>query len=496
MIGVIVVQIGRVSDLSSKIRGEKETEESITRSNANMMIPFVIIFLVLCVASAYYYKNWMLGYGPLTSASEHGSLIDGIFNLTTFFTVIVFFATQIALFYFAWKYQRRRGQKSLFLSHDNKLEVIWTVIPAVVMTFLVVGGLDAWNEITADVPEDATPSLYANGENEYIEIEGTGYQFAWHLRYPGPDGLLGARDYKKINAVNPLGQIWTDEKNLDDFHPSEIVLPVGKEIRVRITSRDVLHNFYLPHFRVKMDAVPGLPTYFVFTPTTTTEEFRQGLREYPEYNEIDPEDGEKMMWETFDFELACAELCGSGHYSMRRVVKIVSQDEYEAWLAEQSSYYFSTIRNTDEDPYKGQVLEIEKKERGLAFDKRLEEVMGQADSLSRVIRFDYVTFKTGLAELTKETTYELDFLVKAMKEFYPSMTIELAGHTDNTGSLETNMELSKARATAVRDYLVSKGIAVERLRAEGYGSNRPIADNGTEEGRKENRRTEFEVLSK
>ena len=278
-------------------------------------------------------------------------------------------------------------------------------------------------------------------------------------------------------------------------HPSEIVLPVGKQVRVRITARDVLHNFNLPHFRVKMDAVPGLPTYFVFTPTTTTEDFRKGLKEYPEYNVPDPEDPEKMLWETFDFELACSELCGSGHYSMRRLVRIVSEREYDEWLSNQSSYYFSSIRDTDEDPFKGTVLDFEKKQRGMAFRDNLTTVLAQPDSLERIIRFDYVTFATGSDNLTQETTYELDFLVDAMKKL-PSMTIEVAGHTDNTGSLETNMTISDARAKAVYGYLVSNGVSEARLQAVGYGPNKPVADNATDEGRQENRRTEFKILTK
>jgi len=495
LIAIIVVQIGRVSELSEKSRGEEEAEQKANEGTANLMMPFLVGFLVLCCYTAYYYKNWMLGFGPLTSASEHGFAIDSLFNITTVITGIVFLATQILLFYFAYKYQQKPGRVGEFISHDNKLEVIWTAIPAVVMTFLVVGGLDAWNMITADVPLEAKSTLRATGDNEFIEIEGTGYQFAWHLRYPGEDGKLGATNYKKINGVNPLGQVWTDEKNLDDFHPAEVVLPVGKQVRVRIKARDVLHNFYLPHFRVKMDAVPGLPTYFVFTPTTTTEDFRKGLKEYPEYNVPDPEDPEKMLWETFDFELACAELCGSGHYSMRRLVKIVSEREYEEWLSNQSSYYFSSIRDTDEDPFKGTVLDFEKKQRGVAFRDNLETVLASADDVERLVRFEYVKFQTGSANLTKETTYELDFLVDAMKK-RPNMTIQLQGHTDSTGNADANMVLSDNRANSVRNYLISNGINASRLQAVGFGQTVEIADNATAEGRKENRRTEFKILTK
>lgn len=343
LIVVVILQIGKVTELAANVRGEEETRQLGTRRTGNLLLLFMVGFLVFCIASAIYYKNWMLGYGPHESASVHGASLDRLFNITLFFTGIVFVATQILLFWFAYKYQERTGRKAVFISHDNKLEIVWTAIPAVVMTVLVVGGLDAWNDVMADISSD----------DDYIEIEATGYQFAWHLRYPGPDGKLGTRDYKRISATNPLGQVWTDPKNHDDFHPDEIVLPVGKKIRVRITARDVLHNFYLPHFRVKMDAVPGMPTYFVFTPSKTTEEYRATLREYPEFSALkDPNDPKSELWRTFNYELACAELCGKGHYSMRRIVRVVTEEEYLGWLETQNSFYESTIRNTDADPFK------------------------------------------------------------------------------------------------------------------------------------------------
>ena len=344
LIIVVVVQIGKVTELATKLRGEEETQDIGNKRTGIGFLVFLVAFLIFCIGSAIYYKNWMLGYGPHQAASAHGDRLDNLFNVTLFFTGIVFVITQILLFYFAYKYRGEKGRKAMYIPHDNRLEIIWTVVPAVVMTFLVISGLDAWNEVMADIDE---------GE-DYTEIEATGYQFAWHLRYPGPDGKLGARNYRLINALNPLGQDWTDEKNWDDIHPSEIVLPVGKKVRVRITSRDVLHNFYLPHFRLKMDAVPGMPTYFVFTPSKTTEEYRRELSKYKEYQApSDPDDPESdPLWKVFNYELACAELCGSGHYSMRRIVRIVTEDEYQQWLSEQQPYYLNSIRNTDEDPFK------------------------------------------------------------------------------------------------------------------------------------------------
>ena len=343
LIIVIAVQIGKVTELAAKIRGEKEMEDMANKRHSIYILVFMVLFIIFCIASALYYKNWMLGYGPHVAASEHGVPLDNLFNVTVFFTALVFFITQILLFYFAYRYRARIGHKARYLPHNNRLEIIWTIVPAIVMAFLVISGLDVWNQVMADVSED----------EEYIEFEATGMQFAWLLRYPGPDGKLGRKDYTLISGSNPLGQDWTDKKNADDFHPNEIVLPVGKKVRVRINSRDVLHNFFLPHFRLKMDAVPGMPTYFVFTPTTTTDEYRKRLREYPEYNvPANPEDPESpMLWEEFNYELACAELCGEGHYSMRKLVRIVTEEEYEAWTESQQSYYEATIKGTSNDPF-------------------------------------------------------------------------------------------------------------------------------------------------
>ena len=247
LLGVILVQLGRVSELAAKIRGEEEVYFQQNNRTGFYFLVFLVVFLIFCVASAWMYKDRMLGYGPHAAASAHGTELDSLFNITLFFTGIVFVLTHIALFWFSYKYKEDKNRPSTFFVHSTKLEIFWTVIPSFVLIFLVVRGLNVWNNVMSDVGED----------EDYIEIEATGYQFAWDLRYPGPDGKLGTRNFREIDpASNPLGQVWTDVKNIDDFQPDKIVLPKGKKVRVRIGSKDVLHNFYLPHFRVKMDAVP------------------------------------------------------------------------------------------------------------------------------------------------------------------------------------------------------------------------------------------------
>lgn len=495
LIGIITVQIARLTEVAGRLRGEEDMQYASNQRNGNWMMGFLIVFLVGSVASALYYKNYMLGYGPHEAASAHGPALDGLFNTTLFFTGIVFILTQIALFYFAYKYRGVRNGKSSHLSHDNKLEVIWTAIPAIVMTFLVVGGLDVWNEVMADIPAEGRAALVPSAENEYLEIEATGYQFAWEIRYPGNDGLIGEKNFRLIDpGSNPLGQDWTDPKNWDDFMASEIVLPVGTPVRVRITAKDVLHNFYLPHFRVKMDAIPGMPTYFVFTPKLTSEQYRERLKATPQYNVPDDDDPTKMRWETFTYELACAELCGKGHYSMRKVVKVVDEGEYRTWLAEQKSYYVSQVRGTEDDPNLGKVLPFEVEERREAFSEAAESALNATADSARVVQLEYVTFETGSANLTDISKYELENLVSFMKK-YGDVNIELAGHTDNVGDPDKNIALSEARANAVYTYLMSKGgLNADRMRAVGYGQTRPIDTSDTDEGRAKNRRTEFKVL--
>ena len=439
LIAVIIVQIGKVTELAAKIRGEEEMQYEVNRSQGGYMILFLVVFLIGCIVSAVYFKNYMLGYGPHLPASEHGSILDKMFNVTLFFTGIVFVITHILLFYFGWKYSAKKGKKALFIPHDNKLEIIWTAIPAVVMTFLVVGGLDAWNEVMADVSDD----------DKYLEIEATGFQFGWNLRYPGADGLIGEKNYKLISSENPLGQNWKDEKNLDDFLATELVLPVGQKVRVRITAQDVLHNFYLPHFRVKMDAIPGMPTYFVFTPSKTTEEYRQELKKYAEYNVPDPADPLKMLWETFEYELACAELCGRGHYSMKRPVKIVSQEEYDTWLASQSSYYLSNIRFKESDPWTDKLFDTE-----VSSKKEALNAAFVFDNIGKDLPIDALSFKGDKEfSLTGFSKDQLVLLAETLKSKQGS-SVNLAV----TIPTESENVVAEAKTKLILDVLYANGV--------------------------------------
>ena len=480
---VIIVQMARVRELARELRGSEAAVQRSTDTTGRGLLAFMVIFLLATTVSAVLYKNYMLGYGPHESASEHGSLIDGMMHVTLLVTYSVFIITHVFLFYYAYRYRQKKGRMARYISHNNLVEVVWTGIPAIVMTFLVVGGLDAWNVIMDDV---------GTSDEEYLEIEATGYQFAWQMRYPGPDGLLGRKDFRLISGTNPLGQDWTDPKNHDDIVVNDVTLPKGKKVRVRITAKDVLHDFYLPQFRVKMDAVPGLPTYFVFKPTKTTKEWRRDLSKYEEYQVEDPENKGKQLWETRNFELACAELCGIGHWSMKRTVNILEQDEYDAWAAQQTSFYLANIRGTEDDPLRDDLLPAEAEERRLAFNQEVTTALETPEDDDNTILLEYVTFETGSARLTPLSRYQLNDAAAFLKA-NDDVSAALLGHTDNTGNFDANLSLSRERANSVRAYLLEQGVSGNRLVSQGFGSTRPTETNATEEGRQANRRTELYI---
>jgi cytochrome c oxidase subunit 2 len=179
---------------------------------------------------------------------------------------------------------------------------------------------------------------------------------------------------------------------------------------------------------------------------------------------------------------------------MRVPVRIVSEEEYLAWTETQSSYYMSTIRGSESDPWNDRLFDFEVEERKAEFNDQLEAAIEGADTARQSLELQYVGFETGSAELTSMSQYELDYVAEALNN-RPGLRVELAGHTDNTGSTDSNQSLSQARAEAVMNYLVDKGIPESRLVARGYGASQPVDTNDTDAGREANRRTEIRILS-
>jgi len=306
LILIIAFQIAKIFEFIGVIKGEKESKAAHYRLNGLFLLAFMIASMIGIV---WYSQDFVDRYLP-TASSIHGVWIDEMFNITLLVTGIVFVITEFLLFYFAWRYSYKPGRKALHFADHDRLEIIWTVIPAIVMTMLVIVGAIRWYAITGEAPANAQ------------EIEVTGKQFAWLVRYPGSDNILGKRDFRLINIDNQLGLDVRDKDTWDDLMPTDIHIPVDSPILIRIRSRDVLHAFYIPHLRVKMDAVPGIPTQFWFIPTKTSKQMQE---------ELDNED--------FVYEIACAELCGKGHSSMRLLLYIDSAEDYQNWLDEQIPWY-------------------------------------------------------------------------------------------------------------------------------------------------------------
>ncbi|WP_107039094.1 cytochrome c oxidase subunit II [Brumimicrobium mesophilum] len=374
--GVLAIaQLVRVNELTAKAtkRKEEEIPESENKFNANMMLAFMIslyagfIWLML--------KYGHVGLGP--AASVHGQEIDWLFNLNWIIVIAVFFLTNSLLFIFAWKYSRKPGVKAYYYAHDNKLEMVWTVIPAAVLSVIIILGLRTWNETTA------------RAGAEYEDIEIFAYQFAWTARYSGMNNELGKFDYKLTTAENPYAimtkanidrslslmkvgepgqsgiKMIEDKLNdrsimlsskerkalevdlgrkermsrmlsamsityadsLDEFANDDVILEdslvllKGQKYNLSFRSKDVIHSAYFPQFRMQMNTVPGMLTYFKFQPIYTTDEMKR-----------------MMDNSEFEYALLCNKICGGSHYRMKMSVKVLGPKEYLEWQKTKSTY--------------------------------------------------------------------------------------------------------------------------------------------------------------
>ncbi|MFI5129866.1 MAG: cytochrome c oxidase subunit II [Chitinophagales bacterium] len=305
---LITFQIAKASEYVSVIRGEEKAKRQTNKVNAFIMLAFLILGLI----GVYYCNESLKGKILGEAASNHGKHIDTMLDITIALTGVVFIITQVLLFWFGYKYQESDKRKAFYYPHNNKLEVIWTVIPAIALTVLVGFGIFYWFKITGDAPANA------------MEVEITGSQFKWEFRYPGKDKTFGKKYYKKTTGDNPLGQIWEDGANRDDIYATgePMHLVVNKPVRLVINAKDVIHDVGLIHFRMKMDAVPGTPTTMWFTPTKTTKDMAK-------------ETGNP----DFVFEISCDQMCGKGHTNMRGEIIVETQEEYDVWMAKKESQY-------------------------------------------------------------------------------------------------------------------------------------------------------------
>ena len=366
---ITATQLMRVSLLARQLNGRKEEDISDSENNFNALLIGFFGFLMLASVA---FMTWKYKSGLLPeAASEHGQEIDFLFNINWLIIFIVYFTTNIALIYFSVKYRGKKGNKAFYFAHDNKLEMIWTIIPASALAVIIILGLKTWNDITGKPSADA----------KVVELFGE--QFSWTARYAGEDNKLGYADYKVTTGNNPLGivtpeslqeaidgmqetvdklngkleKIATGEEVYSAAKEKEMELKMEKFVRLRerllkmqdranpdrlivanddfmtkmelhlikdqeyqfvFRSKDVMHSAYFPHFRAQMNVVPGMRTKFKFKPIFTTSEMR-----------------EKTSNPDFNYVLLCNKICGEGHSNMKLIVVVdESEKEFMAWKKE------------------------------------------------------------------------------------------------------------------------------------------------------------------
>ena len=378
VLGVIAIaQLVRVYELSSKLRnrGEHEVSTGDNNLNAKLMLAFMIFLF-----GGFIYLMAKYGWaGRGDAASVHGHGLDWLLSVNYVIIIAVFFLTNFLLFFFSWKYVRKAGVKALYFSHDNKLEMIWTVVPACVLAVIIILGLKQWNEATSAAVTDST------------RIELFSKQFDWTARYSGVDNKLGKFDYKLTTDNNELALMTSEtidsaifnmengvtgikaiagklndkkimlipedrekmesdlsrkqqlirllyqmkarhNKNVDALAWDDIIqkdtlyLCKDKEYEFNFRSKDVIHCAYFPHFRAQMNTVPGLTTRFKFIPDITSVDMRK-----------------KMNNEKFNFVLMCNKICGNAHYKMKMIIVVLSPTEYKSWMKMKQKQTFKDI---------------------------------------------------------------------------------------------------------------------------------------------------------
>lgn len=317
----------RVIDLSRELKTEKEWAP--TENDNRMSGRFFLVFMIAFIAWSFYQ---VYQYGDRTlpkSASEHGDKVDELMKYNMYIVWLVFVLVNMVLFYFSWKYYGRKNSKAVFFAHDNKLEMLWTVVPAMVLAFIIIFGLKYWNEITDK-----------SSDPKAVKIELYSKQFDWTARYAGADNKFGLDDFTQIDGGNSMGLDTLDKNCFDDIIvKNEIHIPLGVEIDFTFRSRDVIHSAFMPHFRAQMNCVPGQVTRFKFKPTVTTAEMRkdeQVIRNIKQINDIRAAKGEEPI--EFDYTLICNKICGASHYNMPMKIVVESEKDYKEWLAKQKTF--------------------------------------------------------------------------------------------------------------------------------------------------------------
>ncbi|TDE06402.1 cytochrome c oxidase subunit II [Flavobacterium hiemivividum] len=335
LLAVALWQLTKIFDLTQVGSNVDSSEVATDKDNdiqGYLMFGFLAFIYIFTIYGLF---TW----GPLvlhTPASAHGGEIDFLMNITWVLIFIVQAITQVLLHYFAFKYRGKQGQKALFFADNNKLEAIWSVIPAVVLAGLILYGLYAWTNI-----------MFIDEDEDTVVVELYAQQFKWTARVAGEDNVLGKANVRYIEGVNTLGVDLADPYAQDDIVVSELHIPKGKKIHFKIRSQDVLHSAYMPHFRAQMNCVPGMVTEFAFEPIYTTSEYRElpyMIEKVANINAIRTKKSAALVAKgetaldpyTFDYLLLCNKICGSSHYNMQMKIVVDTPEDYKAWLKEQT----------------------------------------------------------------------------------------------------------------------------------------------------------------
>jgi len=366
---VFVAQVVRIFEISNLIT--KTKNEVSDRSNHINGVLLLLSGIGLLAFFFWQRAEWM-DETLQVAASEHGPIIDNLWDTTMGLIIVVFLILTPMLFGIAFFYRGKEDKKASYITHNNKLEFFWTAIPAVVLMALISYGLVVWGKIVnQDISDAMVIEIYAK-------------QFSWTARYAGDDNKLGRADVRFVGGKNELGvisqktkenQISAIEKKIinlnldlkssenpaekklitkkidklekqkktlityfittpmdkllsaeDDVVTKELHLPVGKKVLFKFRSQDVIHSAYLPHFRVQMNCVPGTTTQFAFTPTITTVDMKKELND-----------------ESFEYVMLCNKICGNAHYNMQMKVIVETEEEYNAWMETQNNTRISNL---------------------------------------------------------------------------------------------------------------------------------------------------------
>ena len=333
-----ITKIFEISNLGVKKNDSQVASEKDNDLHGKLMFAFLVFIYLVTIYSFVSYTKVLLP----ESASEHGYTYYKLFLISFLVIFFVQTITQALLHYYAYKYRGVNGRKASFITHNNKLELVWTVIPAIVLFVLILYGMTTWSDI-----------MNFDEDDDALVVEIYAAQWNWKARYAGDDNVLGDANVRFLNDFdgrNLVGIDSSDPNGLDDVVVTqEFHLPINRKVIFKIRSQDVLHSAYMPHFRAQMNAVPGMITEFSFTPTKTTADMRMNpdvVDKVNRINKIRYDNSQELIAKgeealdpyQFDYLLLCAKICGSSHYNMQMKIVVESEKDFNKWLKDQNTF--------------------------------------------------------------------------------------------------------------------------------------------------------------